>query len=156
MVLFLLLPPPLLSSPSNYPLFLCLNCLSLRPLLLLLIFPPCGCLGSGFVFPLLSLSLPSMGSLPANTPCFWCGRKGSHYIPDGVDEPLCGPCLDALVDGATRASIISSALSSIFLLFPRSGSSSSAPPLPPPPRGPVCPTMHSALCATSHLVAEFL
>ena len=31
-----------------------------------------------------------MGSLPENTRCGWCGRRGAGYIPDGVCVPLCG------------------------------------------------------------------
>ena len=36
-----------------------------------------------------------MGSLPADTRCTWCGRKGASYIPDGIWEPLCSTCLAA-------------------------------------------------------------
>ena len=56
-----------------------------------------------------------MGSLPDDTPCGWCGRRGAGYIPDGIDPPvaLCGRCLER-----DRHEIMFTAAYHVLFFFP--------------------------------------
>ena len=44
----------------------------------------------------------SMGSVPENTPCAYCGVPRGGYIPDGAAGPMCAECLDVLCDYLER------------------------------------------------------
>ena len=58
-----------------------------------------------------------MGSLPPDTPCGWCGRRGAGYIPDGIDPPvpLCTICLWGSRD---RQEVMFNAVYHVLFFYP--------------------------------------